>query len=438
VRPYYSCVATKSGPKARAKKPITGERPADDVGRSPAPGPSGGLEALSEAIESGAGLPAVARAAAAALDASVALIDRSSAVLAVAAKSSAEEEKLIAAEGGVETTELRVADAIVGELRFRAGSKAGLPASTVRMVATLLGLEVERARAPDWASDEAAHDFAQALLDGRLSDPDDIDARAGELGTDLRAGAGVIRVRAHPNAAQPGEWRERMLMLTLRTVRARGRGAIAFAAHGEGGEAGEVAAIAPTDSADEIGRAAAELQSELSSALQGFDLVVGFSRHAEHVEDIYRAGKEALLAVNVGEAEGYSPLAFEETGSYRLLLPALSQDPAELERFYDETVAPLAAYDDQYETELVTTIEAYLENDGNVTPTAESLFTHRHTVRYRLERVKELSGHDMTSTKGREKIGLGLKAMRVLGVPAPRGPAMEDKEKPSNGKRSTG
>ena len=58
------------------------------------------LEALSEAIESGAGLPAVARAAAEALGASVALIDRSSAVLAVAAASSAEEGKLLSGGGG--------------------------------------------------------------------------------------------------------------------------------------------------------------------------------------------------------------------------------------------------------------------------------------------------------------------------------------------------
>ena len=103
----------------------------------------------------------------------------------------------------------------------------------------------------------------------------------------------------------------------------------------------------------------------------------------------------------------------------------MSEDPGELERFYDETVAPLAAYDEQYETELVSTIEAYLDNDGNVTPTADQLFTHRHTVRYRLERVKELSGHDITSTEGREKLGLGLKAMRVLGIAPPRGPALE-------------
>jgi DNA-binding PucR family transcriptional regulator len=118
-------------------------------------------------------------------------------------------------------------------------------------------------------------------------------------------------------------------------------------------------------------------------------------------------------------------LAFEDTGAYRLLLPAMSEDPAELERFYSETVEPLVAYDEQYETELVATVETYLENDGNVAATAQQLYTHRHTIRYRLERARELCGHDVTSTEGREKLGLGLKAMRVLGIASPRGPADE-------------
>ena len=70
----------------------------------------------------------------------------------------------------------------------------------------------------------------------------------------------------------------------------------------------------------------------------------------------------------------------------------MSEDPAELQRFHEETVAPLVAYDDQYETELVRTLESFLEADGNVAKTAERLFTHRHTIRYRLDRVRELSG----------------------------------------------
>ena len=81
------------------------------------------------------------------------------------------------------------------------------------------------------------------------------------------------------------------------------------------------------------------------------------------------------------------------------------------------------------------TIEAYLENDGNVAATAKRLFTHRHTIRYRLERAKELCGHDVSSTEGREKLGLGLKAMRVLGISSPGGPAKEPGARSGRSKR---
>ena len=95
-------------------------------------------------------------------------------------------------------------------------------------------------------------------------------------------------------------------------------------------------------------------------------------------------------------------------------------DPAELKRFYSETVRPLVAYDEQYETDLLGTLSTFLECDANVNATAARLFTHRHTIRYRFERVRELTGLDVSSTDGREKLSLGLKAMRVLGHRAPR------------------
>ncbi len=103
----------------------------------------------------------------------------------------------------------------------------------------------------------------------------------------------------------------------------------------------------------------------------------------------------------------------------------MSDDPAELERFYTDTIAPLVAYDEQYGTELMLTLETFLANDGSMAATYKELFTHRHTIRYRLERVKELTGLDVNSTDGRERLGLGLKAMRVLGVRAPSAPVFE-------------
>lgn len=411
-----------------------GEAKARAGSAKPAAKPRGGLEGLAEAIESGAGLPAVARAAATALGASVALIDRSSAVLAVAAGSSAEEDKLLEPGAGVERLDLRVADAAVGELRYRPRGGEEVSPGELRMVATLLGLEVERARAPEWASDDAARDFVRAVLGSELTGAAEIEARAGELGAGLGDGAGVVIARAAPGSAQSGEWRARVLTLVLRAVRSGSGGALAAILDDEGAH-GEVALILPAADAERIERAARAVEEELRSSLGGFAITVGFSRHCADPGQLHRAGKEALLAVNVAAADERTLLAFEATGSYRLLLPAMSDDPGELERFFDETIAPLAAYDDQYETELVTTVQTYLDNDGSVTSTAETLFTHRHTVRYRLERVRELSGHDISSTEGREKLGLGLKAMRVLGITAPAGPAKEPGAQAGRAKR---
>jgi hypothetical protein len=390
--------------------------------KTPAKGDTEGLlEQLSAAIESGAGLPAVTRAAAQALGASLALIDRSSAVLGVAASSQAEEKKLLSGADDVERVELRVADAVVGELRFRSRGDAASP-MVARMVSTLLALEVERSRSTEWASDDAASAFVRALLGRQVTDRGDIVARAGELGAAVERGAGVIVARAVPMTAQAGDWRGRVLTVALRAVRSVGSGSVG--ALGEG-ETAEVVALVPTGEDEQLARAAQALERELGAALAGFGITVARSRWTEDPVDLYRAGKEAELAANVAEAEGRTLLAFEDTGAYRLLLPAMSEDPGELESFYEETLAPLAAYDEQYETELVKTVETYLDNDGNVAQTAASLFTHRHTVRYRLERVKELTGHDIGSSEGREKLSLGLKAMRVLGIATAAGPATE-------------
>jgi sugar diacid utilization regulator len=286
-----------------------------------------------------------------------------------------------------------------------------------------LALELERSRSPEWESEEVASAFVNAVLAREVTDRGDIVARAAELGADLEKGAGVIVVRAAPRAAQTGEWRERVLNLAMRTLRSFAPGALATP---EGGEAAaEIAVIVPAEDEARLSRAASGLSRELEDALAGFHLTIGSSRRAVDPVDLHRAGSEARLAVNVGEADGQALLAFEDTGAYRLLLPAMSEDPGELERFYAETVEPLSAYDEQYETELVATVEAYLDNDGNVAATAKQLFTHRHTIRYRLERVRELCGHDVSATEGREKLGLGLKAMRVLGIASPRGPALE-------------
>jgi sugar diacid utilization regulator len=386
----------------------------------------GALGAMSEAVESGLGLPEVVRAAARALDASLVLIDRSSAVLAVAARSTADERLLMRDGDGVETHELRVGDAVVGRLRLR--PRSGPPsAAMVRIATTMIASEVERLRAPDRASEAAQAAFLTALFQRRVTDRGDILARASELGTDLAEGGAVVVVRAHHFAPADDDWRARVLAAAERAARSGAPGSLAAVLEGPSDPQGHVVVLLPTSEDAGLRRVAEGIARELHASVHGFTFAVGHSRVAHDPVDLYRAGNEALLAANVATAsdEEVAMLAFEDTGAYRLLLPAMSEDPAELQRFYAETVAPLVAYDDQYETDLVQTLETFLDADGNVAGTAQRLFTHRHTVRYRLERVRDLTGLDVASTDGRERLGLGLKAMRVLGIASPQGPATE-------------
>ncbi|MDO8209797.1 CdaR family transcriptional regulator [Conexibacter sp. CPCC 206217] len=384
------------------------------------------LEAITEAISGGAGLPEIIRAASRALDASLVLIDRTSVVLAVAARSPAEERALLRDAEGVERIELRVADAVVGQLRLRGREAgwAGSDRSMVRLVTTLIASEVERVRGPERASEEAAAAFVHAVLAREIADRDDLVARGKELGISLDRGGSVVVVRAHPRSPTDDDWRSRLLALAERGARSIAPGAIA--ASTPAGDGDEVVVLVADPDGDAGRRVGATVLRELEANLSGFAFAVGRSRVARDPVDLHRAGNEALLAANVVEGDpDEALLAYDDTGTYQLLLPHMS-DPAELRRFYDETVSKIVAYDEQYETsDLVGTLETFLECDGNVNATAARLITHRHTVRYRFERVREITGLDVASTDGREKLSFGLKAMRVLGIAAPRGPATE-------------
>jgi len=403
-----------------------GETASGSVGAGPGPSAGSGpnlsaLAQITEAVQAGAGLPEVLRAAGRALDASLILIDRSGSILAVTARSPADERSLMRDADDVATLELKVADATVGHLRMRTRDHDPDP-SMLSLVTTLIASEVERVRAPERASEEAAAAFLRELLAGAIADRDDLIARGKELGTDLSGGGAVLVVRARPRNPTEDDWRRRLLAVAGRGARSIASGAIAAPSDTD---AATVLVLIPDAGGDVARRVSAAILREMESGLSGFVFAVGRSRRVDDPLGLGRAGHEAMLSANVVEGESdLSEMAFESTGTYQLLLPYMS-DPVELNRFYDDTVRPLVSYDEQYETDLLGTLATFLECDANVNATAARLITHRHTIRYRFERVRELTGLDVQSTDGREKLSLGLKAMRVLGIAAPRGPATE-------------
>src|SRR3954470_12436440 len=185
-----------------------------------------GLEAVAEVVEAGDGIPALARAISRALEASVAILDRSSSVLAVACASPSEEQAVLEARDGVERMDLMVGGVLVGELRARPRGGSELPGGLARTLAAVAALELERASQPDRASEEATGKFLRDLFQRRVTDRENIVARGKEMAADLSDGAGVLVARAHPLVPTEGDWRARVAGAVGRGARRAARGAL--------------------------------------------------------------------------------------------------------------------------------------------------------------------------------------------------------------------
>jgi hypothetical protein len=238
--------------------------------------------------------------------------------------------------------------------------------------------------------------FFEALRSRRPPKAEDVVSRGAALGCDLRGGAVAVcaelaterprHVAARLSGEHPG-----VLAHCLETAGGR---LYALVPGAQGAQAvadelrrhGTVGVSSFYGEPGELGRALAE---------------------AELVLDVVRRGE-----VPVGEDLG--------SGAYRLLFRVFASHPDEVRSFYEDTVAPLVRYDESYGSELVTTLETFLEHNGATGAAASALYVHRHTIAYRLERVKELSGLDPALSEDRERLGLGLKAYRILSPRLPK------------------
>ena len=186
---------------------------------------------------------------------------------------------------------------------------------------------------------------------------------------------------------------------------------------------GRLYAILPARGGDDAPETTLRAAGRIANRLRNHGMAAVSSFYPDPGE-LHRAIREAELVLDVITREPEIAEALEEgiaaSGVYRLLFRALISDPGEVRSFYRDTVEPLVRYDDQYRSDLLGTLEEYLASDCNMNATARAIFAHRHTVAYRLERVKELTGLDPQISEDRERLGLGIKAYRILAPALPR------------------
>ena len=257
------------------------------------------------------------------------------------------------------------------------------------------------------ARDEVEQNLRGSLLEELRTRPDAIDARevvrrAGRLGCDLSQGG--VALCAKLTSDRP---RHVVALIT-------GEYGGALAQHMEGRVYALLPSVqegSPLETQDAARRLAGRLERYGA---------VGLSSFYSEPADLPRGLQEAELVVDVLEQSDGAITEDIGTGTYRLLFRVLASHPEEVRSFFEDTVAPLVRYDDQYGTDLVGTLDAYLENNCNMNATAAMIYAHRHTVAYRLDRVRELTGLDPVRSEDRERLGLGLKAYRIIAPRLPR------------------
>lgn len=164
------------------------------------------------------------------------------------------------------------------------------------------------------------------------------------------------------------------------------------------------------ESAHELGR---RILEQVKAEFPKSSLVAGMSGPAKALAEWPEVYNEALQAMQLSERLQIKNevVKFSSLGVYRLL-GQLEDIPA-VRSFTMQVIGPLVEYDRRHNSTLVQTIDAYFNHHGNISQTAESLFIHRNTLLYRLERIQELTGHDLNQANMRLGLHLALKLWQL-------------------------
>jgi DNA-binding PucR family transcriptional regulator len=141
---------------------------------------------------------------------------------------------------------------------------------------------------------------------------------------------------------------------------------------------------------------------------------VGVGRLCVRPKEIPRSLEQAWLALRMQEAIGadVGATTYEELGVYQVLAEVGQADG--VERFARHWLGPLLDYDQRRNADLVETLSLYLERGRSHEAAAKALSVHRSTLKYRLQRIAEISGHDLGNPDTSFNLQLAIRAWRTM------------------------
>ncbi|MFC9433794.1 PucR family transcriptional regulator [Nocardia sp. NPDC057030] len=260
---------------------------------------------------------------------------------------------------------------------------------------TMLALELAHQRNLAEVELRLRRDLVDDMASG--TDNDSAYARAEALGLDLRGTHYVVLVHSPSRLEAIAEVASRALSAQgLQCIQGRHRGMI----------------VLVTDRRPDP----AALHHALHEGVDTTSITIGVSGRCEQPSDLARHFADAHRAVHIRLRSRIpdGATAFDELGFYRLVDAAHTQ--GQVEDFVREWLGTLLDYDDNRHSDLVYTLAQYLECGGNYDDSAAVLHIHRSTLRYRLGRIRELTGFDLRDINIRFNLQAATRAWQFLAV----------------------
>ncbi len=155
-----------------------------------------------------------------------------------------------------------------------------------------------------------------------------------------------------------------------------------------------------------------ELLVHFHNTHQQVRITVGLSEQGVGIEQIAQAMRDAREAIRINQrlANGPRLVSLKELGIYRILCELRSTGA--MREFYESTLHNILVSDNG--EELLKTLECYYDNECNLRRTAETLFMHKNSVKYRLSRIEQLLGERITEAGTELNLRICLKYRQIL------------------------
>jgi purine catabolism regulator len=275
-----------------------------------------------------------------------------------------------------------------------AGALGDFERLILQQAVTVVALELLRQRVMRDTERRLAGDVLAEALTGRL-EPDELQTRLGPFGVADSAAVLVFELD-DPVSGEP---------LLDRFMASAGVGALVAPRERH------LCAVVDATDADPL-----ELAARARAALIAeHGAVRAAASRPAPTRALRRSYHEARCALEASTLSGDGApevASYKDLGAFQLLLSLQDEDALRL--YCDNLLGPLENGEGDYGDELMRSLEAFIEQNGQWERAARQLFCHRHTLRYRIRRIEELTGRDLSRARDRIEFWLALRGRELV------------------------